>query len=174
MRSTAGASGRPRLRDGPRLVPKSGESPAGGIPTHTPSCPAPGRPHLARPVILPRAPRVPVPSGTHGEPRTLTVRISLTVYQSPSLLTDRYGPHLCKAGVEGSSPFVSTKPSARSDPGQRVGPVFELITSGSHWLQRVPFLPAVPWCWHPWPPRRALPVWLRSTSGRPLRSPWRP
>jgi hypothetical protein len=22
-------------------------------------------------------------------------------------------------------------------------------------------VPGVPWCWHPWPPRRALPVWRR-------------
>jgi hypothetical protein len=41
-------------------------------------------PHLARPSILCRARRVPVPPGTHGEPRTLTVRISLTVHQRTS------------------------------------------------------------------------------------------
>jgi hypothetical protein len=54
-------------------------------------------PHLVRPSILCRAPRVPVPSGTHGEPRTLTARISLTVHPSTSLRTDRRRPHLCKA-----------------------------------------------------------------------------
>jgi hypothetical protein len=46
---------------------------------------------------------------THGEPRTTTVRMSLTVRQKTSLLTDRHRPLLCTAGVEGSSPFVSTK-----------------------------------------------------------------
>lgn len=48
-------------------------------------------------MILPRAPRVPVPTGTHGEPRTPTVRLSLTVRQNASLLTDGYAPLLCKA-----------------------------------------------------------------------------
>jgi hypothetical protein len=57
-------------------------------------------PHLARPATLLRAPRVPVPPGTHREPRTLTVRISLTVHQNTSLLADRYGPHLCKAVLD--------------------------------------------------------------------------
>ncbi len=48
-------------------------------------------------VILPRAPRVPVPTGNHGEPRGTTVRLSLTVRQNASLLTDGCRPLLCKA-----------------------------------------------------------------------------
>jgi hypothetical protein len=38
-------------------------------------------PRLIRLVISARAPRVPVPTGTHGEPRTTTVRISLTAHE---------------------------------------------------------------------------------------------
>jgi hypothetical protein len=53
-----------------------------------------------RPVILVRAPRVPVPSGTHGEPRTTTVRNSLIVHEKASLLTVGYGPDLCKAVLQ--------------------------------------------------------------------------
>jgi len=64
-------------------------------------------PHLARSAILSRAPRVPVARGIHGEPRITTVRISLTVHEKASLLTVGYGPDLCKAGVEGWSPFAS-------------------------------------------------------------------
>jgi hypothetical protein len=59
-------------------------------------------------VILIRAPCVPVRTGTHGEPPTTTVIISLIMHENASLLTLRYGPRLCTAGVEGSSPFVST------------------------------------------------------------------
>jgi hypothetical protein len=33
----------------------------------------------------------------------------VTVHEKRPLLTDRHRPLLCKAGVEGSSPFVSTK-----------------------------------------------------------------
>jgi hypothetical protein len=54
-------------------------------------------PHPVRPVILVCAPRVPVETGTHGEPRITTVRISLTVYEKTSLLTVGYGPNLCTA-----------------------------------------------------------------------------
>jgi hypothetical protein len=64
--------------------------------------------YLARPSILSRAPRVPVPPGTHGEPRTLTVRISLTVHRNTSLLTDRYRPHLCKAVLQPAGHAWST------------------------------------------------------------------
>jgi hypothetical protein len=67
-----------------------------GTPAHAPSCPEAGH-HPVRPVILVRAPRVPVHRGTHGEPRTTTVRISLTTHQNTSLLTPRDGPLLCKA-----------------------------------------------------------------------------
>jgi hypothetical protein len=49
---------------------------------------------------LVRAPRVPVATGTHGEPRITTVRISLTVHEKASLLTVGYGPHLCKAVLQ--------------------------------------------------------------------------
>jgi hypothetical protein len=38
-----------------------------------------------------------VPLGAHGEPRTITVRISLTVHEKTSLLTVGYGPDLGKA-----------------------------------------------------------------------------
>jgi hypothetical protein len=51
-------------------------------------------------VILVRARRVPVPSETHGEPRTTTVRISLIVHEEASLLTVGYGPDLCKAVLQ--------------------------------------------------------------------------
>ena len=109
------ASGSPRLRDGPRLVPKVVSHQLRGYPATSAAKDSKARPptrrdtrlrtlmscdrtpHLARPAILSRAPRVPVPTGTHGEPRTLTVRVSLTVHQSTFLLTDSYGPHLCKA-----------------------------------------------------------------------------
>jgi hypothetical protein len=60
------------------------------------------------PVIFVRAPCVPVPAGTHGEPWTTTVKVSLSVHHNAFLLTDGHGPLLCTAGVEGSSPFVST------------------------------------------------------------------
>jgi hypothetical protein len=56
-----------------------------------------------------RAPRVPVATGTHGEPRTTTVRISLTAHQNTSLLTRGDCPLLCKAGVEVWSPFASRR-----------------------------------------------------------------
>ncbi len=42
--------------------------------------------------------------GTHGEPRTTTVRLSLTVRQNASLLTNGYRPLLCKAGVRHGAP----------------------------------------------------------------------
>jgi hypothetical protein len=72
---------RRRVETNRRLVRPPGTASSGpNVPTYALSCPATGRPHLARPVILPRAPHVPAPSGTHGEPRTLTVRISLTVH----------------------------------------------------------------------------------------------
>jgi hypothetical protein len=59
-----------------------------------------GPTHPVRQAILVRAPRVPVATGTHGEPRTTTVRISLTVHDETSLLTVGYGPDLCTAGVK--------------------------------------------------------------------------
>jgi hypothetical protein len=52
---------------------------------------------LHAPVILVRAPRVPVPPGTHGESRALTDRNSLTVHGSTSQLTPCGSPLLCKA-----------------------------------------------------------------------------
>jgi hypothetical protein len=48
-------------------------------------------------VILVRAPCVPVPTGTHGEPPALADRRSLIVHRNTSLLTPRDGPLLCKA-----------------------------------------------------------------------------
>jgi hypothetical protein len=133
------ASGRPRLRDGPRAGPVSGGSPAAwvsrhvgnrgvadqgqgsmsfsrrvlhmdpcpwpaprqgrrrdGIPTYAPSCPATERhtAHVRRSCLVPLA--CPFPrglTGNHGHSRSN----SLTVHRNTSLLTDRYGPHLCKA-----------------------------------------------------------------------------
>jgi hypothetical protein len=51
----------------------------------------------------------------------MTDRTSLTVHQNVSQLTARYGTHLCTAGVEGSSLFVSTTQVTRSGPGRRGG-----------------------------------------------------
>jgi hypothetical protein len=59
--------------------------------------------HLVCPVILVRAPRVPVPTGTHGESPALADRISLTVHRNTSLLTPRDSPLLCKTGVSVAS-----------------------------------------------------------------------
>jgi hypothetical protein len=78
-------------------------------------------------VILIRAPRVPVHTGTHGEPLAMTGRTSLTVHQNVSQFTARYGPHLCTAGVEGSSPFVST---ARNHRSQVASLPFSLLSFG--------------------------------------------
>ena len=39
-------------------------------------------PRLVRPMILVRAPRVPGPTGTHGEPPAMMVRISLTAHEN--------------------------------------------------------------------------------------------
>ena len=50
--------------------------------------------------ILVCVPRVPVRTETHGQPPTMTDRSSLTAHQSPSLLTARYSPHLCKAVLQ--------------------------------------------------------------------------
>jgi hypothetical protein len=72
-------------------------------------------PRLVRPAILSRAPRVPVLPGTHGEPRTLTVRISLTVHRRTSPLTDRYGPLLCKAVLP---PLSGAKSASAAQPKQ--------------------------------------------------------
>jgi hypothetical protein len=60
-----------------------------------------GRPaHLIRSIILVRAPRVPVPTGTRGESPTMTGRTSLTVHgQAPQLMA-RDGPFLCKAVLD--------------------------------------------------------------------------
>jgi hypothetical protein len=70
----------------PKMTPDHGQ-PAGG-PLHdkladttgyllSPSCSAAQPVH---PVILVRAPRVPVPPGTHGDPQAMTDRNSLTVH----------------------------------------------------------------------------------------------
>jgi hypothetical protein len=48
-------------------------------------------------MILIRAPRVPVPTGTHGESQAMAGRLSLTAHENKSQLTDCYGPDLCKA-----------------------------------------------------------------------------
>lgn len=72
-------------------------SSAARIPACTASYPAPDRTLSCTPVILVHAPSVPVAIGNHGEPRTTTLRISLTVRQKTSLLTVGYGPDLCTA-----------------------------------------------------------------------------
>jgi hypothetical protein len=115
-RSIAVASGEPRLRDGPGLPsrrqrrrsrPGAGVhvvqplgAPHGPLPLArskqgrrrdgrpTPSCPAAAA-HLVRLVILACAPRVPVPTGTHGESPALADRSSLPVHGNTSLLTPR-------------------------------------------------------------------------------------
>lgn len=53
--------------------------------------------HPVLPMILARVPRVPVPTGTHGEPPAMAGRTSLTAHESKSQLTECYGPDLCKA-----------------------------------------------------------------------------
>jgi hypothetical protein len=47
--------------------------------------------------ILIRAPRMPVRTGTHGQPGVVADSISLTVHKNASQLTMRDGPLLCKA-----------------------------------------------------------------------------
>jgi hypothetical protein len=66
-----------------------------GIPAPLMSCGS-GTPRV--PVILVRASRVPVPTGTHGELPALADRSSLTVHGNTPPLTPRGSPLFCKAG----------------------------------------------------------------------------
>jgi len=65
----------------------------------------PHQPQRARTsVIMVCAPRVPVHTGTHGEPPAMADRISLFVHLNDSLLTPCHCPHLCTAGVRHGAP----------------------------------------------------------------------
>jgi hypothetical protein len=83
-----------------------------GTPAFAPSCPAAAA-NLMCLMILIRAPCVPVPTGTHGEPRVMTDRNSLTVHGSTSLLKPRASPLLCKAVLRPLSGATSAS-AARS------------------------------------------------------------
>jgi hypothetical protein len=97
-----------------------------GIPTHAHSCPVAGRrtSHVRRSCLVPLAcPFSRGFTGIHGDPRTPTVRISLTVHQRTSLLTDRYGPLLCKAALWNSRYRSKIRPSpGRQALGRREKP----------------------------------------------------
>jgi hypothetical protein len=66
-------------------------------------------------VILVHAPRVPVPTGTHGESPALADRSSLTVHGNTSLLTPRGSPDLCKAVLP---PLSGAKSASAAQPKQ--------------------------------------------------------
>jgi len=72
------------------------------------------------PVISNPALLVPVATGTHGEPRTTMVRISLTVHKKTSLITVGDGPDLCTAVLTGVEALIDVASSA-SHPNDRKG-----------------------------------------------------
>lgn len=81
------------------------------------------------PGILVRAPRVPVPTGTHGKSPLLTDKSSLSVHRSDSHLVPRDSPAICKAEVEhGDMGFPSSQPNTRWPPLAAIG--FGMIQKG--------------------------------------------
>jgi hypothetical protein len=127
-----------------------------GIPTYTPS--------FLRQDATPRTSGdlVSCPSRARslGEPRTLAVTISLTVRQNTALLTDRYRPHLCKAGV-GALRRVTSVPresQSQSDTGPS-SPRMNFSNSSSERPSSVSTCLAMP--------RLLTSSWRRVTHGNP-------
>jgi hypothetical protein len=114
-KSAAGCGGSPAARV-PRLAPRVLQQ--AGTPMS--------------PVILVRAPRVPVPTGTHGESPAMAGRTSLTAHENTSLLTKGYSPDLCTAVLRASLTEPDRSGSApRSDRLQtHAGPAHDRVQIG--------------------------------------------
>jgi len=82
-------------------------------------------------VILACAPCVPGPTVTHGEPRTTTVRISLTVHKTPSLVTVGDRPDLLQGGTRPSYGLRATKNALAGRADLQDGRPPELLRLGS-------------------------------------------